>query len=264
MSRDPADRPRSTAVEQLEALGLSTYAARTFVALVGLGDGTAQDVSEVADVPRTRVYDAADELREHGLVDVRQSNPKRFWAVSAETAGRHFEAEYAHRVSTLTAALDALEPTNRTSEQRGVWTVTGRDAVTERVAEFVSTAGDEVVFTTVDSLLTDGVVESLRRASDRGATIRFAEMSPSAGARLQREVPDARLFESLWDWSETPAGRLLMVDREKTLVSVRVDADGDRPPEPRDETAIWGSGPENGLVVVLNALFAWQLDGSRG
>ncbi|MBX0298224.1 helix-turn-helix domain-containing protein [Haloarcula nitratireducens] len=45
-----------------EALGLNTYAARTFVALVSLDEGTAQDVSEVAEVPQTRVYDAADEL----------------------------------------------------------------------------------------------------------------------------------------------------------------------------------------------------------
>jgi hypothetical protein len=54
-----------------------------------------------------------------------------------------------------------------------------------------------------------------------------------------------------------------MVDQEKTLVSVLVSGDGDRPPEPRDETAIWGAGPSNSLVVVLQALFTWQLDRTR-
>lgn len=70
-------------------------------------------------------------------------------------------------------------------------------------------------------------------------------------------------YIALWDWSDTPAGRLLMVDKEKTLVSVLVDGNGDHPPEPHDETAIWGSGSTNGLVVVLKALFNWQLDGNR-
>jgi len=70
MSPDSSENSRAVAVEQLTALGLSTYAARTFVALVSLGKGTAQDVSEIADVPRTRVYDAVEELRERGLVDV--------------------------------------------------------------------------------------------------------------------------------------------------------------------------------------------------
>ncbi|RLM89456.1 TrmB family transcriptional regulator, partial [Haloarcula sp. Atlit-7R] len=33
--------------------------------------------------------------------------------------------------------------------------------------------------------------------------------------------------------------------------------------EPRDETAIWGTGQTNSLVVVLKALFTWQLDNNR-
>ena len=186
MSGDPSDQPRSTAVEQLEALGLSAYAARTFVALIGLDEGTAQNVSEVADVPRTRVYDAADELRDRGLVDVQQSKPRRYWAISTETAGRHFRMKYEHHVAVLTDALDRIEPRTRTTRQRGVWTVTGRDTVTERVVDFISTAEDEVVYITAEALLTDEITDALSRASDRGVSIRLAEMSDSAEDRLAR------------------------------------------------------------------------------
>lgn len=65
-------------MEQLQAFGLSTYAAQTFVALVSFGDGTAEDVSAISEVPRTRVYDAAAELHDHGLVDIHQSTLQRF------------------------------------------------------------------------------------------------------------------------------------------------------------------------------------------
>ena len=63
MSTDSIEDPQSAAVEQLERFGLSTYAVRTFVAVARLGSGTARDVSQVSEVPRTRVYDAIDELR---------------------------------------------------------------------------------------------------------------------------------------------------------------------------------------------------------
>jgi hypothetical protein len=135
--------------------------------------------------------------------------------------------------------------------------------VTERVVDFISAADDEVVYMTAEELLTDEIAECLSTVSDRGVSIRLAEMSQSVEARLERDVPDAQLFESAWDWSDTPAGRLLMVDREKTLVSVLVDGNGEHPPEPRDETAIWGTGQTNSLVVVLKALFTWQLDNDR-
>ncbi len=263
MSDNSSDQARSMAIKQLKALGLSAYAARTFVALVSIGEGTAQDVTEIVDVPRTRVYDAADELQKHGLVDVKQSSPKRYWAISTETTARYFEQEYEHRVTALTDALDTLTSTSRTTQQRGVWTVIGRDVVTDRVVDFISTADDEIVYMTTEGLLTEEISESIATASDRGVSIRLAGMSQSTETQLERDVPDSQLFESLWDWSDTPAGRLLMVDQEKTLVSVLVEGNGDHPPEPRDETAIWGAGETNSLVVVLKALFTWQLDADR-
>lgn len=263
MSGNSPDKARSTAVTQLKSLGLSTYAARTFVALVSLGEGTAQDVNEVADVPRTRVYDAADELRDRGLIDVKQSSPKRYWAISAETAGRYFEQEYQHRVTTLTDALGRLDSTTRTTKQQGVWTVTGRDTVAERVLDFVSAADDEVVYMTAEELLTEEIADTLSDASEDDVSIKLAEMSQSAEDQLEQDIPDAQLFKSLWDWSDTPAGRLLMVDQEKTLVSVLVDGTDEHPSTPRDETAIWGTGPTNSLVIVLKALFTWQLNEGR-
>ncbi|WP_336037994.1 TrmB family transcriptional regulator [Halobacterium yunchengense] len=260
MSPDPVDAPRAAAIEQLEQFGLSAYAARTFVALVSLGTGTAKDVSGVSDVPRTRVYDAIDELYDRGLVDVQQSSPKEFWAISAETTTRKFEQEMEHRLSALTTALDELEPVRRREEQRGVWTVDGQATVTDRVIEFVQDADDEIVYMTVEDLLTDDVVEALHDAAERGVRISLGGVSADVQDQIQAEIPGAELFESLWVWSDTPAGRLMMVDGTQTLVSVLVNGADASPTDPRSETAIWGSGEKNSLVVVLKAIFTWRLE----
>lgn len=257
MCPDDPSQSRSTAIEQLETFGLSTSAAQTFVALVGLGEGTARDVSAVSQVPRTRVYDAAAELHDQGLVDIQHSSPKRFTAISAETTGRKFHQEYAHRVNVLTDALDDLEPIGRSAEQRGVWTVTGREAVTDRVVEFIEDADDEVVFMTVEDLLTEACLDALRAAADSDVTVRLAGVSPPVQAEIQAEIPEMQPFESIWEWTDLPAGRLLMVDEEKTLASVLVSGNGDHPPELNDETAIWGTGEPTSLVVVLEGLFTW-------
>lgn len=136
MATDSFDDPRAAAIEHLEGFGLSAYAARTFVALASLGSGTAKDVSEISDIPRTRVYDAAQELHDRGLVDIRQSTPKEFWPISSETTGRKFEQELTHWTNILVTALDELEPIERREEQRGVWTVDRQAATTDRVLDF--------------------------------------------------------------------------------------------------------------------------------
>jgi sugar-specific transcriptional regulator TrmB len=260
MSSDPAESPRDAAIEQLERFGLSAYAAQTFVALASLGTGTAKDVSQVSTVPRTRVYDAIEELRDRGLVHVQNTSPKEFWSVSAETAGRTFERELQHRTDVLRTALDELEPAERRAEQRDVWTVDGQAAVSDRVLEFFAEAEEQIVYLTVEDLLSEELIEGLAEADARGVSVRLAGVSGDVQERIQDSIPEATTFESLWIWSDTPAGRLMLVDEEKTLVSALVngeDADAD---DPRSETAIWGEGAANSLVVVLRAIFTWRLE----
>ncbi|MFC7070118.1 TrmB family transcriptional regulator [Halobaculum lipolyticum] len=256
MTLDNPTDPHQMAITQLRHLGLSTYAARTFVALTALGTATAKDVSEVSDVPRTRVYDAVDELHERGLVDVQQAHPKQFWAVSAESAGRTFRNDLQHRADQLTAALSAIREADGRGEQRGVWTANGRASVTDRVVEFIDDAESEIVCMSVEELLDDPVLDAIADAADRGVSIEIAGSPPAVEDRILGVAPDASVFDSLWLWSDTPAGRLLMVDGSRTLASV-LTGEGDDV----TETAIWGVGESNSLVTVLKALFTWRLDG---
>lgn len=264
MDTDPSENPRTVAIEQLEEFGLSSYAAQTFVALTSLGTATARDVSRTSDVPRTRVYDAIEELHERGLVDVQQSSPQQFWAISPETAGRTLERELANRKATLETALGEIDETTDRTKQRGVWTVDGQTAVTERVLEFFATAEAEIVYMSVGDLLTDDLIDGLKDAADRGVSIKLGGVADDVEALIQDEIPGATTFESLWLWSDTPAGRLLLVDGEKTLVSVLVNGTDEPRSAPRSETAIWGEGERNSLVVVLKAVFTWRLQSDEG
>ena len=48
---------------------MKEYEAQCFVGLSRLSSGTAKQLSEITDVPRTRVYDAIRLLEVQGLVD---------------------------------------------------------------------------------------------------------------------------------------------------------------------------------------------------
>lgn len=93
------------AVEPLTRLGLTEYEARCFVALSGLGSGTAKEISEASDVPRTRVYDVARALEAKGLLEIQHTNPKRFYAVPVDHAVDLLRQECQSRVETMRKAL---------------------------------------------------------------------------------------------------------------------------------------------------------------
>lgn len=144
----------------------------------------------------------------------------RFWGPSIETSERQFRQEFDHRADVLTSALGRIEATPRSTEQPGIWTVTGTDAIEDRILEFIAAAEREVVYMTIEDLLTDELVGELAAASDRDVAVVLAGLSESAYADIETAIPTAERFDTLWNRTDEPAGRVLLVDDEKALPSV--------------------------------------------
>ncbi|MFC3958980.1 TrmB family transcriptional regulator [Halovivax cerinus] len=246
------------ALRRLQELGLTKYESQTLLNLVRLGTGTAQDITRIDGVPRTRVYESAERLHELGFIDVQHTTPRKFTVASEETLIRMLNVKRENTITELASCLEAIGPANPQREQFGVWTVTGREAVASRVGEFIADADEQIVYMTVDELLTDDHLAELRAAANRDVEIYLAGISDGVRDRIQELVPNAELFETLWEWDQTPAGRLLITDEETALVSALVDESATS--EAIEETAIWGAGDRNSLVVVLRAIFTWRLD----
>lgn len=106
------DSAETTAVDALETFGLSAYASETYLMLAENGDSSAREVSENTTVPRTRVYDAVDELEDMGIVETTAGSPKKFTALDLRRTSRRLGKEYDRRSAMLTLALldvDELE-----------------------------------------------------------------------------------------------------------------------------------------------------------
>lgn len=244
-------------VERLKDLGLTEYESETLVVLTRLGTGTAKDIAAMDDVPRTRVYDAVETLHERGLVDIQYTTPRKFTIVSEETIVRKLNVDRENTITEIHELFQKLGPMEPRREQAGVWTVTGHEAVAQRIFEFIDDSNDQVIYMTVDELLTDEHLDHLQEAGERNIDIYLAGISDQVQSRIQDAIPSATLFETLWEWEETPAGSLLITDEETALVSVRANG---HETEEIEETAIWGTGKRNSLVVVFRAIFTWRLE----
>ena len=243
--------------DRLVELGLTEYEARTLVTLVRIGTGTAKDIADADGVPRTRVYDAVETLENMGLIDVQYATPQRYTVISRDAIVNKLDLSRRNTINGIAEKLGQLDTTEPATEQFGTWTVTGHDAVNQRVREFIDEADDELIYLTVDDYLTEDTLSALRNADDRGLNIYIGGISDDVRDRIQDAVPSATLFETLWKWADTPAGTLLITDKQTALVSVRIE---EVETEDTEEVAIWGTGYRNSLVVVLRAMFTWQLE----
>lgn len=253
------------AIELLQQLGLQEYEAKAFVALTRLPRGTAKEISEISDVPRTRVYDAVRVLESKGLVEVQHSNPQQFRAVSIDEAADTLQEEYEARTEQLRetlASIDAVSTEAEADVAHEVWALSGTTAITNRTQQLIDEADREIVFVLgEEAVFTDRLVARLRVAHQRGVSVVLGTTTEEIRDRVRDELPEAEVFVSGLEWlsgsmrsdDETEISRLVLVDESAILVSTfhETPTGGHK-----HEQAVFGRGFDNGIVTIARRLMA--------
>lgn len=232
------------AIDAFEGLGLTSYEAKVFIALHRLGAGTARDVAEITDVPRSQVYSVAESLEDRGLLEVQQSNPIRYRPVGVDEARETLRNEFEREQDRAFEYVETVknDPVGEET-QEDIWTVRGGDRVDDRTDDLLSQATDRIVFgARLPELVTDDIERTLaeRAAAGVGVTVvsrtedvreRFADVEGVTVAG-----PPAHRTE------DQRSGRIAVVDDDGILLSV-LGGDG-------GETAIWSSGSVFASVLI--------------
>ncbi len=96
-----------TIIESLMFLGLTSYEARTYTSLVQMGQATASEISRHSRVPKSKIYDVLESLREKGFVyELVTGDTKEYRPFSPNDTVRAKKNEFEN---VITHTLDALQ-----------------------------------------------------------------------------------------------------------------------------------------------------------
>ena len=263
------DQYKAETVSLLQELGLKEYEARCFIALSQVSVGTAKEISELSEVPRTRVYDAVRVLEAQGLVEVQHSNPQRFRAVSVEEAAVTLRQKYDNRIDTLQSHLESIELPDDSDEDdkvQEVWSLSSHEAIQSRTFDLLRESESEIVFVVVEeAILTDALFDKLREASERGVNLILGGINDDIVSRIETELSSAKVFETELEWlveegfkDEVAISRLLLTDRTNLLVSSFYPKGGLKESK-SNEQAVFATGLGNGVVVLIRRLISTGL-----
>ena len=144
-------------VERLVRLGLTTYEAKAYVALVRRDSYTAAQVARQAGLPRQRIYDVLASLVEKGLASARPGGVVKYAAIAPEAAVDRLVAARRREMSDLerdaTEAIAGLAPQFEAGQAHSdpleyIEVLRDRGAINERFAELQAGVKREIlVFT---------------------------------------------------------------------------------------------------------------------
>lgn len=189
-------RELEEACRRLEQIGLTTYEARAYIALIGLGVGTAEIVSEAAEIPRTSAYKVLQSLEKKGFVISTPGRPASFRANPPEVVQKRVASE-------LDETFSKLQFLHEFASQRGlpqlIFTVTGKDRVIAKIVEILKTTSISFMMSTpVYGTLREHIDKLLLEAVKRGVVVTIltdpAQGVPPATAEKIRLIRRQRLI----------------------------------------------------------------------
>lgn len=132
-------------VKGLEKVGLSSYEARAYIALVVIKKGSADNIARTAKIPRTSAYKVLESLKDRGFVRSTESRPIMYEA-------EHPEKLSADLIREIEGVFDRIAFLRDIVKFRGVpqlvYTLMGEDSVMEKMAEVIDMTEIRVIIST--------------------------------------------------------------------------------------------------------------------
>lgn len=248
--------PERRVADLLTQFGFTEYEANCLVAVLQRPGATATEIAEASPLPRSRVYDVADDLAERGLLAVKDGDPKQYRALPAAELVGTLRSRYEETIDDLGEAVEDVERAEATPDARAsVWSFTGERAALSRSWDLIEDATDELWMLVRAELLSEDCIDVLADAADRGVDLTLATNAEDFQRWLAEAVPGATIT-GVPEGLDIPQGdsqlvRLLVRDADAVMT---VTARQATPAQPTDYQGCLATGPGCGFVQTHRQL----------
>ena len=189
-------------ISELKALGLSTIAARTYLALLSKPSATAGLLCNETGIPDSKIYYAINELSKRGMIVVQNGTPKTYKAVHPKEATsslkQQLREDFNKDLSRAEDLADSLSPIFESvtgeAEIELAYIIRGHRNISRKMKDLITSAKKEVLVLIWESALWDELSPSIAETSDSVETKIAISKKLWKNARLNKKVK-ARILE---------------------------------------------------------------------
>ncbi|HIP66547.1 MAG TPA: TrmB family transcriptional regulator [Candidatus Nanopusillus sp.] len=239
-----------TKVKQI--FGLNTYEAKVWLALLAKGVATAGEISDLAEVPRSRTYDVLESLEKKGFVIAKLGKPIKYIAVPPKDILARLRKKYEEEMKYKLKLLEDLKQSEiiqelETIHQSGVkilditeksGAIRGRHNIYGHLETMFKGAEEDIYIMTTDTAFIrkiDTFKNLFLELKDRGVKIKVITPINEANARYVRDMLEVAEIYDAGDLR----GRVIIVDKEEVMLMLF----DDKEVHATNDIAIWVYAP---------------------
>jgi sugar-specific transcriptional regulator TrmB len=249
------------------SFNLNLYEVKLWTALLSRGVSTAGELSDIADVPRSRTYDVLESLERKGFIIVKPKKRIKDMAIEPKKVIIRVQGRIERNAKESVDRLDRLSESDVLKELNVLYNqgiepmqttdfsgaLKGRHNLYDQLASLIKDAETNI------SLLTtqDGVVRKIRtlkplleKAKAKGVDIRIAAPINEKTREMLKNISDIAEIREISDIS----GRFCIVDDKQLLFMLMDDNDV----HPTYDMGLWVNTPF--FAKTMNKMFekVWQ------
>jgi len=235
-------------LNKLKDLGLNSYESRLWVALLSRGVSTAGELSDIANVPRSRSYDVLESLEKKGFIIMKVGKPIKYIAVPPseviERVKKRIENETKEQISSLeqihnskiieelkelhTQGVDLVDPVDLSGAVKG-----RHNLYNHLEMLFKNSEKSILIVTTTEGLKRkiESFKKILTKAKERGVKIKIIVPESAELANTIKELKGIAEIKT----SNDIKGRFVIVDGKNVTFMISDDSTV----HPTYDSAVW-------------------------
>ena len=152
---------RNDIVETLAGIGFKEYEAKAYMALIGLGNATAREISEISGVPHGRIYSVLRSLTDKGYAFVEEGTPAYYYAEKPFDVLNPLKVELDRKLSEAGEYLSEIHYESLPPSK--MWTLRNETGVQNRLKTLIQNAEKEIIIMSEEPKSVKRVLDDLRK-----------------------------------------------------------------------------------------------------
>jgi sugar-specific transcriptional regulator TrmB len=239
-------------LNKLKDFGLNTYESKLWTALLSRGISTAGELSDIANVPRSRSYDVLESLEKKGFIIMKLGKPIKYVAVQPEEVLERVKKKVVDEADKHTQILDSLKGSEVLKEltllhSQGVELVEptdlsgalkGRSNLYNHLESMLKSAEHTVdIMTTSEGLLrkAETLKSALQKAKERKVKVRIAAPINKETEKVLKELKNLAEVKNV----SNVKSRFCIVDGKQIMFMLLDDTEV----HPTYDSGVWVNTP---------------------
>ena len=237
----------------LHNLGLTDYEMKAYISLLKAGKLTASELSEIAGVPYSKIYDVLESLRKKGWIRSEGGRPAKFCArppkIALDINRMRIESELKRYEEMALAELLPIYQRTGEKEKHDVWVLRGETSILSKIRDLILGCENElqVAAPWMSEDLLNLIFPSLALIANRGGEVKIM-LSSSCNLNLAkklREVAEIRLRDQMF-------GGGAISDSKEAIIILGAEEDE------RPSIAIWSDHVALARIAKIYFNYLWK------